>query len=168
MTILIENRQKKITINRRQIRSSLDRLLKRLGLEDRELSLLLVDNEEIRELNRLYLDRDHATNVISFAMSEGDYGDVNPQLLGDIIISVEMAVSEGETSGVSFKESLDFLMIHGLLHLLGYDHESGDSQEARRMQEKEEELFLYLNRKYRSELYPGAESAGINISHGGT
>jgi len=82
-------------------------------------------------------------------MSEGDYGDVNPQLLGDIIISVEMAVSEGETSGVSFKESLDFLMIHGLLHLLGYDHESGDSQEARRMQEKEEELFLYLNRKYR-------------------
>lgn len=101
-------------------------------------------------------------------MSEGDYGDVNPQLLGDIIISVEMAVSEGETSGVSFKESLDFLMIHGLLHLLGYDHESGDSQEARRMQEKEEELFLYLNRKFRSELYPGAESAGINISHGGT
>ena len=149
MTILIENRQKKITINRRQIRSSLVRLLKRLGLEDRELSLLLVDNEEIRELNRLYLDRDHATNVISFAMTEGDYGDVNPQLLGDIIISVEKAVSEGEVSGVSFKESLDFLMIHGLLHLLGYDHESGDSQEARRMQDKEEELFLYLNRKYR-------------------
>jgi probable rRNA maturation factor len=148
MTILIENRQKKITLNRRQIRSSLVRLLKRLGLEDRELSLLLVDNEEIQEFNRLYLGRDYPTNVISFAMSEGAYGDVNPQLLGDIIISVEKAMSEGETSGASLKESLDFLMIHGLLHLLGYDHESGDIQEARRMQNKENELFLYLNRKH--------------------
>lgn len=107
-----------------------------------------MDNEEIRELNRTYLGRDYPTNVISFAMSEGAYGDVNPQLLGDIIISVEKAMSEGETSGASFKESLDFLMIHGLLHLLGYDHESGDTQEARRMQDKENELFLYLNRKH--------------------
>lgn len=150
MTILIENRQKKITLNRRQIRSSLVRLLKRLGLEDRELSLLLVDNEEIREFNRFYLGRDYPTNVISFAMSEGAFGNVNPQLLGDIIVSVETAMSEGEISGLSLKESLDFLMIHGLLHLLDYDHESGDAQEARRMQDKEEELFLYLNRKHRN------------------
>ena len=145
MTILIENRQKRITINRRQIRRSLVRLLKRLHLEDRELSLLLVDNEEIREINRLYLGRDNPTNVISFAMSEGDYGDVNPLLLGDIIISVEKALSEGEASGNSFKESLEFLMIHGLLHLLGYDHETGDKEDTRRMQDKEDELFLYLN-----------------------
>jgi len=110
-----------------------------------------VDNEEIQELNRLYLGRDYPTNVISFAMSEGDYGDVNPQLLGDIIISVEKASSEGESSGASLKESLDFLMIHGLLHLLGYDHESGDKEEARRMEEKENELFLYLNRKHRND-----------------
>lgn len=150
MTILIENRQKKITLNRRQIRSSLVRLLKRLGLEDRELSLLLVDNEEIREFNRLYLGRDYPTNVISFAMSEGDFGDVNPQLLGDIIISVEKARTEGESCGATLKESLDFLLIHGLLHLLGYDHESGDAREALRMQEKENELFLYLNKKYRN------------------
>ena len=81
-------------------------------------------------------------------MSEGAYGDVNPQLLGDIIISVEKAMSEGKNSGASLKESLDFLMIHGLLHLLGYDHESGNTEEARRMQDKEEELFLYLNRKH--------------------
>ena len=126
-------------------------MLKRLGLEDRELSLLLVDNEEIRDLNRIYLGRDYPTNVISFAMSEGDYGNVNPQLLGDIIISVDKAISEGETSGASLKESLDFLMIHGLLHLLGYDHESGDAQEARRMEDKENELFLYLHRKYRND-----------------
>jgi probable rRNA maturation factor len=78
-------------------------------------------------------------------MSEGDYGDVNPQLLGDIIISVETAVSEGEASGASLKESLDFLMIHGLLHLLGYDHESGDEDESLRMHAKEDELFLFLH-----------------------
>jgi probable rRNA maturation factor len=151
MTILIENRQKKIPINRRQIRSSLGRLLKRLGLEEREVSLLLVDNDEIREINRLYLDRDHPTNVISFAMSEGDYGDINPQLLGDIIISVERAMSEGESSGLSLKESLDYLMIHGLLHLLGYNHESGDANEALLMEDKEKELFQHLNRKYRND-----------------
>jgi probable rRNA maturation factor len=151
MTILIENRQKKIPINRRQIRSSLGRLLKRLGLEEREVSLLLVDNEEIQEINRLYLDRDHPTNVISFAMSEGDYGDINPQLLGDIIISVERAMAEGESSGLSLKESLDYLMIHGLLHLLGYNHESGDANEALLMEDKENELFQHLNRKYRND-----------------
>ena len=110
-----------------------------------------MDNEEIRELNRIYLGRDYPTNVISFAMSEGAYGDVNPQLLGDIIISVDKAMSEGKTSGASLKESLDFLMIHGLLHLLGYDHESSDTQEARRMQDKENELFQYLNRRYRND-----------------
>jgi len=110
-----------------------------------------VDNEEIREFNRLYLGRDYPTNVISFAMSEGAYGDVNPQLLGDIVISVEKARSEGEESGASLKESLDFLIIHGLLHLLGYDHETGDTEEALRMQEKENELFLYLNRKHRND-----------------
>ncbi len=104
-----------------------------------------MDNEEIREINRLYLGRDNPTNVISFAMSEGDYGDVNPLLLGDIIISVEKALSEGEASGNSLKESLEFLMIHGLLHLLGYDHETGDKEDTRRMQDKEDELFLYLN-----------------------
>ncbi len=109
-----------------------------------------MDNEEIREFNRFYLGRDYPTNVISFAMSEGAFGNVNPQLLGDIIVSVETAMSEGEISGLSLKESLDFLMIHGLLHLLDYDHESGDAQEARRMQDKEEELFLYLNRKHRN------------------
>jgi probable rRNA maturation factor len=150
MTILIENRQKIITINRRQIRSSLTRLLKKLGLEDQELSLLLVDNKKIRELNKLYLGKNNSTNVISFAMSEGDFGNVNPELLGDIIISVEKVISQGKASCLSFKESLDFMMIHGLLHLIGYDHESGDIQESRRMQDKEDELFLYLNKKYRN------------------
>ena len=104
-----------------------------------------MDDDGIREFNRLYLDRDYPTNVISFAMSEGDYGDLNPHLLGDIVISVEKAVSEGLIYGASLKESLDFLMIHGLLHLLGYDHESGDAREASRMQDKEDELFRYLN-----------------------
>jgi rRNA maturation RNase YbeY len=71
--------------------------------------------------------------------------------LGDIIISVERAMSEGESSGLSLKESLDYLMIHGLLHLLGYNHESGDANEALLMEDKEKELFQHLNRKYRND-----------------
>ncbi len=109
------------------------------------MSLLLVDDAGIREINRSYLNRDYPTNVISFAMTEGNYGQISPHLLGDIVISVETALRDGEKNGLAFRESLDFLIIHGLLHLLGYNHEGVASQEAKVMEEKEEELFFLLH-----------------------
>lgn len=78
-------------------------------------------------------------------MAEGECGHVNPDILGDIVISVEKALLEGESAGLAFNEYLDFLIIHGLLHLLGYNHESGDAEETLRMMEKENELFMLLS-----------------------
>jgi probable rRNA maturation factor len=144
MTILIRNRQKRLKIDLARVRSDLRRILKLTDCDDREISLLLVDDEGIREINRRYLDRDCATNVISFSLLEGEFGQINPQLLGDIVISVQRAQAEASECGVDFQDMLDFLMIHGLLHLLGYDHEGTDNQQAQQMQKKEEGVFFLL------------------------
>ncbi|MBU4582824.1 MAG: rRNA maturation RNase YbeY, partial [Proteobacteria bacterium] len=71
MSILIQNRQKLLTVDVGRVRRSLKRLLKELGFKDSEVSLLLVDDDQIREINKNYLQRDRPTNVISFAMAEG-------------------------------------------------------------------------------------------------
>jgi probable rRNA maturation factor len=143
MSILIENRQTE-KIDLRRIRSVLTKIMKQLKYEDRELSLVLVDDEGIREINKTYLARDYATNVIAFAMQEGEYGDINPQVLGDIMISVETARVDAERDGIDLADELDFLMIHGLLHLTGYNHENTTAAESARMKNKESEIFFFL------------------------
>lgn len=144
MAIAIENRQKKYKVDLKRLRGSLKKLLRELNRAESDLSVLLVDDEQIREFNRTYLQRDRSTNVISFAMGEGEFGDINPQLLGDIILSVETACRDSEAEGIDFMDGMEFLVIHGLLHLLGYDHENATPQETSRMQEKERELFSLL------------------------
>jgi probable rRNA maturation factor len=144
MAISIENRQKKFKIDRRRLRSSLKRLMREIHCEESELGLLLVDDDQIREFNRAYLNRDRSTNVISFAMREGEFSDINPQLLGDIILSVETAHRDAAAGRLDFMDEVEFLIIHGLLHLLGYEHENTTVKEARRMKVRERELFSLL------------------------
>lgn len=106
----------------------------------------MVDNGMIREINRRYLGRDYPTNVISFSLSEGEFGNINPAVLGDIIISVEKALSDARKARMDFYDEFDFLMIHGLLHLTGYNHEDNAStEETSRMEKKEREVFFKLN-----------------------
>lgn len=104
----------------------------------------MVDNDQIREINKLYLNRDYPTNVIAFSQIEGDFGDLNPNLLGDIIISVERAASDCLAGGLTLDDELDFLFIHGLLHLLGYEHENTTDAEAKTMSDKTDRLFYTL------------------------
>jgi len=144
MSIAIENRQKKFKLDSRRIRRSLKRLMKELCCEDGELSLLLVDDDQIREINRMYLQRDHSTNVISFSMREGEFGAINPRLLGDIALSVETAARDAAAGGIDLMDEVEFLLIHGLLHLLGYEHENATSAESRKMKTRERELFFIL------------------------
>jgi len=134
LIIHLTNAQKKIPLDTRRVRSLTRRIMKELKLHGRELGLLLTDDEGIRELNRLYLHRDRPTNVISFPMNEGT-------LLGDIAISVETAARDAQMGGLSLLDEIAFLVIHGLLHLIGYDHEDGDEKKAALMKEKEKELF---------------------------
>lgn len=107
-----------------------------MGFEDRELSVLLTRNSEIRELNREYRGKDKPTDVLSFPMED-------PCLLGDIVISTEKAACQAEEFGVTFDEEMARLLVHGLLHLAGYDHVRGGRQ-AKKMKDKEEELMGLL------------------------
>jgi probable rRNA maturation factor len=115
-----------------------------LGYPDAELSILILDNAGIREINREYLQRDRPTNVISFAMQEGEGAGLSPLVLGDVVISAERAASDAADAGIPFEHELWFLLLHGILHLLGYDHERGTEEEARQMEEKEVEIFDLL------------------------
>lgn len=116
------------------------RILADLGLPDAELSLLLVDDRQIQELNHRFLGRDKPTNVLAFSMREGEYASLHPNLLGDLVISIETAERQSKQSGLNDMEMLTLLLIHGVLHLLGYDHE-GTKKEARKMAAKQKELF---------------------------
>lgn len=144
MAVLIENDQKKIAIDFERVRQALHDILENLDCQDKEISFLFVDDDGIREINKKYLGRDYPTNVIAFSMTEGEFGDISPDMIGDVIISAETALKDARSANIEFEEELDFLMIHGILHLLGYDHETSEA-DAKRMKKKEEELFFALN-----------------------
>jgi len=106
-----------------------------LGYPDHELSLLIVDDPQIEIINRQYLQHEGPTNVISFAMQEGEFSQVSPFLLGDVLISADTAEKEADLAGISFRQRLIELLIHGMLHLVGFDHEQ-DNAKARLMETK--------------------------------
>lgn len=118
-------------------------ILNALDFPDAELSILLVDDSEIEELNRKYLNREGPTNVIAFPMQEGDFAHISPQLLGDVVVSVDTARKEAETGGIHVDERLLELLVHGILHLVGYDHELSET-EALRMEAKSNELLALV------------------------
>ena len=103
------------------------------------MSLLLVGDRAMRGLNRRYRGKDRSTDVLSFAFREGVWGGLRPELLGDIVISVPAAERQARDAGTPVAEELERLIVHGLLHLLGYDHERG-AAEARRMERRERRL----------------------------
>ncbi len=106
-----------------------------MGSPESELSILIVDDQEIAKLNEEYLDRKGPTNVIAFPMREGEFSRVNAFLLGDVVISVETAAKEGKKAGIPMEDRIDELLVHGILHLFGYDHEATEN-EALKMEEK--------------------------------
>lgn len=147
MPVTIHNHQELFKIDLSRIRKSLKRLLKELNCDDRAIGLLLVDDDEIQKLNNAYLNRNKPTNVLSFAMTEGEFGNINPQVLGDIVISVQTAYRDAVIGHIDLMDEVEFLVIHGLLHLLGHDHENTSAKKAEEMTSVEQELF-YLLRGY--------------------
>ena len=145
MKIQIENKQTKIRIDRRKIRGTVLKLLKIMDCANKELSISFVDDKTIQQLNKNYLQKDKSTNVLSFSLQEGEYGNINPDILGDIIISAQTAQRDAEIGDLTLSEEIDFLLIHGLLHLLGFNHENKNKAQTTKMQMKEKELFLILN-----------------------
>ena len=143
MGILIDNRQDIFKMSLKKMEKNARAVLDALGSPDGELSILIVDDPQIAVLNKQYLNRKGPANVIAFPMRDGGFGDLNPQLLGDVVISVETARREGGDAGIPTSTRLSQLLVHGILHLFGYDHEN-DDEEARRMEEKSNELLKVL------------------------
>lgn len=151
MELLIRNEQDNIDVT-----EEMEQLFKKLVLEvlkheginlDSEVSLLLVDDESIRELNLSYRGMDKATDVLSFAMNEEidgapEFISAEENILGDIVISLETAQRQASEYGHSLDRELGFLTVHGMLHLLGYDHMG--EQDTAIMRQKEEQILNSL------------------------
>lgn len=146
MEVQIDNRQGKHRISKKKIRQTARAILNALGYPDAELSILIVDDQQIARLNRQYLNREGPTNVIAFAMQEGPFSEIAPALLGDVVISMETAHRQAQNAGLSMLDYFDQLLIHGILHLLGYDHEN-DKSEAHKMEQKTNQLLKCIKSK---------------------
>lgn len=107
----------------------LDYTLKKLKIENATFTVILMDDEKVHELNKTYRGIDRTTDVISFALNDNGAfpGPIN--VLGDIYISIPKMIEQAETYEHSEKRELSFLAVHGLLHLLGYDHTLGEKEE---------------------------------------
>lgn len=118
--------------------------------ETAEVSVTFVDNDTIRELNRLHRDIDSPTDVLSFPLGEAGVYDINPdngaKLLGDIVISVPRALEQAQEYDHPFTREIGFLTVHSMLHLLGYDHIEEPDGNIMRQQEKIILAGLDLNR----------------------
>lgn len=144
----ITDNQKKIKLptgTRLLIRKACTATLKLEGFEESaEVNVTLVNDEMIREMNRQYRDIDASTDVLSFPLGENGIYDENPEtgakMLGDIVISVEHALSQADLYGHGIEREVAFLTVHSMLHLLGYDHEQGGLQKTI-MREKEEQVL---------------------------
>jgi len=146
--------QEKIAITPKMnqtVTAVLDKAAQLLAIDAQaEVSVVFVDDEYIRELNRQFRGKDCSTDVLSFALNEGDEPEIldGPEetLLGDIVISLETAIRQADDFGHSLERELAYLTVHGVLHLMGYDHEAEDAKAEMRRQEEQILALLGIGR----------------------
>lgn len=152
MIISMENAQDKIVLGEyleQRLQDGLNAVAKLHDLDDMtEVDITIVDDEEIHQLNRDYRNVDRPTDVLSFALDEDDEDEPELlegqlHLLGDIIISAETATRQAEEFGHGLEREIVYLTVHGLLHLLGYDHMVEEDKVV--MRAKEEEALRAIN-----------------------
>ena len=141
--ITVLNRQTQVPVDGEKIRRAAGRILDRLGYKGYELTVLVIDDQEITRLNRQYFRRNRPTNVISFPMMEETSLSLPAKVLGDVIISADTAKRDAGEVGKKAGEEILFLLTHGILHLAGYDHEA-TKKERLEMEAKEKKLFARL------------------------
>lgn len=112
-----------VPLDLERLRTVLAECLERAGCDDSELSVLLTSDERMGELNGLYRNKPTPTDVLSFRQEE-EGGPGLGNLLGDIVISIPTAIRQAREQGHSLEEEVEHLAVHGLLHLLGHDHET--------------------------------------------
>ena len=139
MLIYIKNSQRSKKLNKYRIKREITKALSHLGLYSAELSVLFVNNRRMRHLNAKYRGISRTTDVLSFPMAGSDFNDVGT-VLGDIVVCVPRAAKQAGDFEVTFYDEVLRLLIHGLLHLLGFDHEISAYQKNK-MRKKEKELL---------------------------
>jgi probable rRNA maturation factor len=138
--MILKNRNPKQRVPLQKIRSLLSNILRELGIPKADLDVSFVDDRAIRLLNRKFRGIDRATDVLSFPLWEKKEAFRDGQFLGDVVLSIPTVKRQARALGKPVLEEMAFLLIHGTLHLLGYDHE-GSQKEARRMQRMERKLM---------------------------
>ena len=113
-------------VDRRRLQARARRVLAELGQSASELSIALVDDEEIASLNSQWRGRSRPTDVLAFSLLEGDHATHRGALLGDVVIGIETAARQAAGRHRAIDEEVTRLMIHGVLHLLGYDHQRAE------------------------------------------
>jgi probable rRNA maturation factor len=126
------------------LQRTVNKLLSVSGYDGAELSILFTNDREIQTLNRRYRKKNKPTDVLSFPLLEGPGARFAGNALGDVVISVPTARRQAKRQGISLQEEIIRLIIHGFLHLLGYDHENVSKQEAERMKKREKLLLKKL------------------------
>ena len=146
MPLFIRNESRRFKIDSRKLKKKYNAILQHLAIKEKELSILLVNDRKIKNLNQLFRNKNTSTDVLSFPQTEEKEG-LDSILLGDVVVSLETAKRQAKEHGLTLEEEVVLLITHGLLHLLGYDHEISRKEE-KRMQKKTLELFqLYFPHK---------------------
>jgi len=143
MSVAVTTRRRRRGVRAAQVRADAQTLLRALAV-DAELSVALVSDVEMRDLNFHYRHKDQTTDVLSFGLEGAPAAPAGvPAQLGDVVISVDTAARQAKARGVSVADELRLLLTHGVLHLLGYDHERSPA-EARRMFARQRRLIALL------------------------
>jgi len=170
--VVLQNRQRVVAIDRAWLRRTAEAVLSASRADGAELSLVLVSDRRMRALNRRYRKKDRPTDVLAFPLTpsqpsprgtrcffvatgrvEGVGGGARhsspPMLLGDVVIAMETAKRQASEFGHSLRDEVARLLVHGVLHLLGYDHERGP-RDAALMARKEKAILKTINRNHQS------------------
>ncbi len=151
-TVYIQNDQERLPVTQKLrglVRRSVNAALKYEDFQRPcEVSVTFTDNEKIKELNAQYRNIDRATDVLSFPLFDEDFEDEEELALGDVVLSLEKAEEQAKEYGHSFEREVAFLVVHSVLHLLGYDHETSEEDEKEMFFRQEEIMkLLKLERK---------------------
>ncbi|MBD3273607.1 rRNA maturation RNase YbeY [Candidatus Dependentiae bacterium] len=150
--ILIKNTQKKIKINESKIKSKINLILKKLGYSNFDLSIWFTTNQTIRKFNKKFREKNKPTDILSFPFHENikpgqkiKISNPEDKVLGDIIISLEYCKKDAQNSNLNFSDYLLRIIIHGIAHLLGFDHQT--NEQFKKMNIFENKLLKLLNIK---------------------
>jgi len=140
--IQIINRQRTHKINRQEWIDFAERALKAIDKADKDATLVFVSDVAIKKLNRQFRGKNYVTDVLSFPTQAERFEFENQSFLGEVVISLERAAAQAKENGLTFRNEVEQLILHGLLHLCGYDHETDNGEMNARELELRDKLGI--------------------------